>query len=306
MSRFASIERIAAKVDGIIAAKTAPAPAPAPANHAPSRLSEPKSEQTPATARGGDGGNFSHIEQVASPTTSPKAAGSTKPKRYDYSGGAFEVSKHGVFFLGTDKEGNEQPPKWICSKLEVLASTRDTGSKEWGRLLAWEDGDGVAHRWPLPMELLQGDGLEMRRELARLGLQISPTKAARDLLAIYVQVWPAQSRARCVDKLGWHGAAYVTPSEAIGDDEEITVFQSTQAIEPAFSVSGTVASWGGSVAAMAAGNSRMVFAISTAFAASLLDLLGEESGGPITEAEVTVLCTWSNAATSIARQCSRS
>ena len=279
MSRFASIERIAAKVDGIIAAKTAPAPAPAPANHAPSRLSEPKSEQTPATARGGDGGNFSHIEQVASPTTSPKAAGSTKPKRYDYSGGAFEVSKHGVFFLGTDKEGNEQPPKWICSKLEVLASTRDTGSKEWGRLLAWEDGDGVAHRWPLPMELLQGDGLEMRRELARLGLQISPTKAARDLLAIYVQVWPAQSRARCVDKLGWHGAAYVTPSEAIGDDEEITVFQSTQAIEPAFSVSGTVASWGGSVAAMAAGNSRMVFAISTAFAASLLDLLGEESGG---------------------------
>ena len=129
------------------------------------------------------------------------------------------------------------------------------------------------------MELLQGDGLEMRRELARLGLQISPTKAARDLLATYVQVWPAKARARCVDKLGWHGAAYVTPSEAIGDDGEITVFQSTQAIEPAFSVSGTVTSWGGSVAAMAAGNSRMVFAISTAFAAPLLELLGEESGG---------------------------
>ena len=260
-------DRAAAKVDALMVGKPAPMKTYAPDK---TSLYNPK-----------DAGDISRIEQGAGALESNDtlATASDKPKRHEYGGGAFEVSGHGVFFLGTDKDGNEQPPKWVCSKLEVLASTRDTGSKEWGRLLAWADGDGVAHRWPIPMELLQGDGLEMRRELARLGLQISPTKAARDLLATYLQVWPAKARARCVDKLGWHGAAYVTPSEAIGDGGEMTVFQSTQAIEPAFSVAGTAESWRDSVAAMAAGNSRMVFAIAAAFGASLLELLGEESGG---------------------------
>ena len=42
MNRFANIERIAAKVDGIIAAKTAPAPVHA--NHAPNYLGAPRHE----------------------------------------------------------------------------------------------------------------------------------------------------------------------------------------------------------------------------------------------------------------------
>jgi uncharacterized protein (DUF927 family) len=88
-------------------------------------------------------------------------------------------------------------------------------------------------------ELLQGDGSDVRRELARLGLSIAPSKAARDLLASFLQVWPVQARARCVERLGWHGAVYVTPAESIGQDDEIVVFQNAHALEPAFAVSGT-------------------------------------------------------------------
>ena len=202
----------------------------------------------------------------------------------DYGGGRFEVSPRGVFFIGTDKDGNELPPRWICSSLSVVAMTRDAKSGEWGRLLEWRDDDQVRHQWAMPLELLQGDGSDVRRELARLGLSIAPGKAARDLLASFLQVWPVQARARCVERLGWHGAVYVTPAESIGaesigQDNEIVVFQNAHALEPAFAVSGTAEEWRDSVAALASSNSRLVFALSVAFAGSVAAVAGEDSGG---------------------------
>lgn len=197
----------------------------------------------------------------------------------DYGGGRFEVSPRGVFFIGTDKDGNELSPRWICSPLSVVAMTRDAKSGEWGRLLEWQDDDRVRHQWAMPLELLQGDGSDVRRELARLGLSIAPSKAARDLLASFLQVWPVQARARCVERLGWHGAVYVTPAESIGQDDEIVVFQNAHALEPAFAISGTAEEWRDAVAALAAGNSRLVFALSVALAGALADVVGEDSGG---------------------------
>jgi putative DNA primase/helicase len=196
-----------------------------------------------------------------------------------YGGGHFELSGDGVLFIGTDKDGNEKAPLWICSPLSVLAMTRDAKSGEWGRLLEWLDDDNVRHQWAMPLELLEGDGTDVRRELARLGLRIATSKAARDLLAAFVKVWPVEDRARCVDRLGWHGPVFTTPSEAIGDAGELVVFQNAHAIEPALSVAGTANEWRESVAALAAGNSRLVFSLSSAFAGTLVEIVGEDSGG---------------------------
>jgi uncharacterized protein (DUF927 family) len=82
-----------------------------------------------------------------------------------------------------------------------------------------------------------------------------------------------------VDRLGWHGSVYVVPSETIGERTEQVVFQNIHAIEPAFSTAGTVEDWRDNVATMARGNSRMVFALSVAFAGPLLEPAGEDSGG---------------------------
>ena len=197
----------------------------------------------------------------------------------DYGGGRFEVSASGVFFIGPDKDGNVLPPRWICSPLFVVAKTRDAKSGEWGRLLEWHDDDQIKHQWAMPLELLQGDASDVRRELARLGLTISPGKASRDLLASFLQVCPIEARARCVDRLGWHGAVYVTASESIGQDDEMVVFQNAHAIEPALSVAGTVGAWRDTIGRLASGNSRLVFALSVAFAPSLAAIVGEDSGG---------------------------
>ena len=196
-----------------------------------------------------------------------------------YGGGRFELTERGVFFVGTDKDGNEKAPVWVCSPIGVIAKTRDAKSGEWGRLLEWFDDDGVRHQWAMPLELLEGDGTDVRRELARLGLHIATSRGARDLLAAYVKVWPLDTRARCVDRLGWHGPVYSTPAETIGDSGELVVFQNAHAIEPALTVAGTADEWRDSVAALAAGNTRLVFALSVAFAGTLAGIVGEDSGG---------------------------
>lgn len=197
----------------------------------------------------------------------------------NYAGGQFNLTANGVSFIGTDKDGNELPPRWICSTLSVVAKTRDARNGEWGRLLEWFDDDGIKHQWAMPLALLQGDSSEVRRELVRLGLTISPNKVAHDLLTSYLQVFPVETRARCVDRLGWHGEIFVTASESIGQSSEVVVFQNTNAIEPALSISGTVEEWRDSISRLASGNSRLIFAISTAFAPTLTNIVGEDSGG---------------------------
>jgi putative DNA primase/helicase len=201
------------------------------------------------------------------------------PNTCRYGGGRFTLSESGVSFTGVDSDGNEKAPVWVCSPIGVIAKTRDAKSGEWGRLLEWFDDDGVRHQWPMPLELLEGDGVDVRRELARLGLHIATSKSARDLLAAYIKVWPVNMRARCVERLGWHGNVYATPSETIGEAGELVVFQNAHAIEPALTVAGTVDAWRDSVAALAAGNTRLVFALSVAFAGTLADIVGEDSGG---------------------------
>ena len=191
----------------------------------------------------------------------------------------FDVSPKGVFFIEADKDGEERTQTWICSPLYVRAKTRDNNSNAWGRLLEWRDDDQVQHQWPMPLELLQGDGSDVRRELARQGLHIATSKRARDLLAAYLQRWPVEKRARCVERLGWHGAVYVTPEQTIGQGDEIVVFQNTHAIKPAFAISGTAEEWRDSVAALASGNSRLVFALSVAFAGALVNMAGEDYAG---------------------------
>jgi uncharacterized protein (DUF927 family) len=57
------------------------------------------------------------------------------------------------------------------------------------------------------------------------------------------------------------------------------VFQNSHAIEPAYVESGTADDWRDSVAALAAGNTRLVFALSAAFAGNLAEIVGEDSGG---------------------------
>jgi putative DNA primase/helicase len=169
---------------------------------------------------------------------------------------------------------------WICSKLEITAFTRDAKNESWGRLLEFDDRDGTHHAWAMPMELLSGDGNEYRRMLLSMGLEIAGSSKSRNLLTQYIQTAQVEQRARCVERTGWHDGIFVMPERTIGEiDDERILYQSASATPGTFKSKGRLASWQANVAALCAGNSRLVFAVSTAFAAPLLHLSGMEGGG---------------------------
>lgn len=205
--------------------------------------------------------------------------GDPESNTHPYGGGRFVIRDTGIYFLEEDKDGNTVST-WVCGPLHVVAKTRDAASSDWGRLLEWKDDDEQLHRWSMPSALLQGDGLDVRRELAAGGLHISPSGKSRNLLTAYVQTRPVAARARCVKRLGWHGGAYVTPDIVYGDAKgEKPVFQAEVAILPECSCAGSAAGWRDAVAPLAVGNSRLTFAICVALAGPLLELAGEDSGG---------------------------
>ena len=191
----------------------------------------------------------------------------------------FGVKDDGVYYYGKNAEGDNMPPIWICSRLEISATTRDAKNESWGRLLEFDDLDGNRHAWAMPMEMLKGDGAEYRGALLSMGLQISSSGKARNLLTQYIQTAKVDKRARCVERTGWHGGVFVLPDATIGEEDERVLFQSATATPGAFRQKGKLATWRMNVASMCAGNSRLLFAVSTAFAAPLLHVSGMESGG---------------------------
>lgn len=171
------------------------------------------------------------------------------------------------------------PPMWICSKLEVSARTRDVHQTSHGRLLTFKDMDGCLHEWPMPLDFLAGDGLECRRELLSQGLLIATNRKLKEHLSSYILNAKPTSVVRCVDKTGWHQNVFVLPNETFGQSIERVLLQSHAQESQGLAVAGTLEAWRTSVATLCRGNSRLIFAVSTAFAASLLHLLGDESGG---------------------------
>lgn len=198
----------------------------------------------------------------------------------EFGNGRYEVSdKDGVWFVSLDAETGAERRTWICSTLYVVARTRDENSVAWGVLLRWSDPSGVKHEMALPMQMLQTDGADMRRALADQGLTIAANQSGRQHLQTYMLVWNPGRFARCVNRMGWHGDIFVMPGAEYDSGEEITVFQNVHAVDPAFATSGDLAHWRKTVSERAKGNSRLVFAISTAFSGALLECSGSDSGG---------------------------
>lgn len=190
----------------------------------------------------------------------------------------FRVKDEGVFSV--DPNGNDEPTR-ICSRLDVVAETRNDQSEGWGRLLKWQDRESREHLWAMPMSLLAGSGDEYRGRLLDGGLQIYPGRRVRELLTTYIQSAVCEQRVRCVGKLGWHGETFVFPDSSIGASTagEKLVFQSPLETQNFFNFSGSLWEWTEKVGRLCLGNSRLVFAVSCAFAAPLLSLSKEDSGG---------------------------
>ena len=90
----------------------------------------------------------------------------------------------------------------------------------------------------------------------------------------------AADPVRIVDRVGWHGRAYVLPRQTLGDDGgEVLMFQSEAPTEGGMAQRGNLDQWKERIGRSCVGNSRLLFAVSCAFAAPLLAWAGGTDGG---------------------------
>ena len=181
--------------------------------------------------------------------------------------------------LHTLKDGE---PVWFAQPLEVIARCRDPHGTGWAKLVVFHNPDGQEKREVIPDTMLAGDGAELERYFRAHGFNLAPN--GRQLLRQYLIESNPTARARIVKATGWHRAGqsdpvYVLPSQTFGESGEPWLYDVTGEPPKHFAARGTLSEWRDCMAALCVGNTRLVFAVSAAFAAPLLYLTKDESGG---------------------------
>ncbi|OYW55215.1 MAG: hypothetical protein B7Y80_09595 [Hyphomicrobium sp. 32-62-53] len=183
-----------------------------------------------------------------------------------------------IEYQATSSKGNAVWER-LCSQISFVAFTRDHSSQSWGRLLVVVDRDGCEHRWVLPNRLLSGDGHEYRRPLLDMGLQLAPGRQIKGKLDELLNRASPSKSVICVDRLGWHGDSYVLADRTLTSGTEVLVYQGGISSSSHLRCSGTLEDWKTLVAEPCEESSRIVFALSVAFAGPLLYVSGHEGGG---------------------------
>ena len=215
------------------------------------------------------------VSQAETPTANATPQAETEETASDTGKAAgFTMSPRGLLYESEPGAG----ASWICGPFRITARTRNiaTGTG-WGKLIEFIDPDGTPQAWAMPMRELAGT--DYIKTLYDLGLEISTYPAHRALLSRYIREYAPAEKIDCVERTGWHGETFVLPDECISTAAARAILENPLAHNP-YSTGGTLANWQDEIAARAEGNSRLVFAISCAFSAPLLSILGaEENGG---------------------------
>lgn len=175
--------------------------------------------------------------------------------------------------------GEDKQPIRLSGPFTVLGLARDPNGDGWSIALEWHDRDHIQHRHFLPLADLIGDGTEVLKPLAAGGLELSPHTDRLKKFKAGLAGLNCGSRVRLVRRSGWHNNVFVLPHATLGQADGESVVYDGKADAARYSENGTLGDWVKHVAAPAAGNSRLVMALSTAFAGPLADLLNDEGGG---------------------------
>lgn len=86
----------------------------------------------------------------------------------------------------------------------------------------------------------EGRRRRVQGKLLDLGMIPSTGPQFRNWLGEYLASWKPRSRARCVDRVGWHGTASVLPDRAYGNTAGERMILQTTGTAPEFGTAGTL------------------------------------------------------------------
>jgi putative DNA primase/helicase len=212
----------------------------------------------------------------------PPKAVTTYPAHYHLSeaDGLYHVAKE------KDEEGKETEKLTFLSAGFLIEGTAAAQAQDSHSLLiSWMRVDGERHKAVVPKRLAHESGGALAALLEDQGLHCATGAMPHALLNAFMVSVQCDRRVLLVPHCGWHqtpdGVAFISPKgRPFGPGAQNVMLQHDHGLPAgAFAEAGTLAEWQDQIGRYAIGNSRVALCISIALAATLLDIVGEPSGG---------------------------
>ena len=179
------------------------------------------------------------------------------------------------------KKGEDFIERFVSSLIIVIAEARDNASSSWGKVVCFNDRDGVEKRLYVRNRDICTDGKAIIKALVEEGLQVSTDTRMVDALLHYINLAPPheEKRAICTDRIGWHGNIYLLPDNSVLGSADRRVVYTGAPIGSHHATKGTLEEWQYQVAVLCKGNSMLTLGLCITFASVLLRRFKIESGG---------------------------
>lgn len=200
----------------------------------------------------------------------------------DSAGNTYENRSDGLF--KQDAKAGSSFVK-LCDALELVAHTRTVEGDDWGIWIKFNDADGTPHDLVLPRKLLtQGRRVEELLQASGLHVYVLSGNSGKCPLAEFLNAVPmdALPRAVSVTRGGFVSDAF--DCFVFGDNQVLSL-PGAESVTPTsadcaavLTEKGTLEEWQANVATPALHSKRMMFGLSVALAAPLLQILGLPCG----------------------------
>lgn len=195
----------------------------------------------------------------------------------------YRLTDEGLFYLSYERTRGgkvKEVETFVCSPLKVVATGKDADDGERTQIVEFTNDDGRSKRINVALRQLITEPQSVLGELVANGLILNSREKLR--LIDYLIYSKPEKRLTLVYKTGWQGKSFVMPDKVISSsDSENTdyLLHGTHSKIKKLKAQGTAEEWRENIARYCVGNSRLIFAVSCAFASVLLPLSNQLGGG---------------------------
>ena len=195
----------------------------------------------------------------------------------------YRLTDQGLFYVFYEKTRGgkiKEVEIFICSPLKVVATGKDADDGERTQIVEFTNDDGRTKKINVPLRHLITESQNVLGEFVSNGLILNTREKLR--LIDYLIYSKSDNRLTLVYKTGWQGKSFVMPDRIItcsNSENTDYLLHGTHSKIKKLKAQGTAEEWREHIARYCVGNSRLIFAVSCAFASVLLPLSNQLGGG---------------------------
>ncbi len=189
----------------------------------------------------------------------------TLESNFDSGVDGFQVTENALSYYDEKKKTYIK----ISSPMNVIALTRELEEENVGRLVEFKDRQGKIKQVKIFDSWLSKDGSKIHDILYKHGLDIGTDGRTKRKLNEYLNLVNPEKTITYTMRSGWHGRSFLTANKVYGKSDDTLIH--IPAAEPAkLSRSASLEDWKENVAKLCINNSRLMLAVSAAFASMIL------------------------------------